>query len=181
VYDAVRVTASLYETGDLDNPTSLQRAVSAGVSAEVCSALGDLAGPSGSEPFEVGFRWARGLPSELPSHAIRLGAGAGVQLRAAARRLRDIVVPAEAEITGVIEGLADSPTGDRHRIRVRGAVRTADAIEERSLWVRLADAGSYDVAIEAHRGQRRVRVAGVLSAEGSLLDATRRGGLEVTG
>jgi hypothetical protein len=101
--------------------------VTAGVSAELCEALSGLAGPRRGQPFEIGFRCARGMRSELPPATVRLPEGAGVVLRAAAARLRQLNVSGEATLTGMVEDLHDDPPGGGDRWRIKGASTRSSA------------------------------------------------------
>jgi hypothetical protein len=179
IHDAVTAIAPAAESGEL---AAFDSTVMAGVSAELCEALGGLAGPQRRQPFEIGFRWARGLRSELPPATIRLPEGAGMLLHAAAARLRQLDLSREATATGTVEDLHDDLPGgdDRWRIKVRGELRSDDRVaRRRTIWVRLPDQAAYDTAIAAHSEHRRVRAAGVLtSTDGRVELVARPGGLE---
>jgi hypothetical protein len=118
---------------------------------ELYESLSKLSGRTHQAPFGLGFRWARGVRSELPARTVEFGPGSGELLRKAAQRLRR---PDSGERTaeGVIEVLADRPgSDDRYRIRVHPA-------GERAFWVRLTGQAEYDAAILAHTGRLPVRV-----------------------
>jgi hypothetical protein len=143
--------------------------VTAGVSADLCSALSDLAGTTRRQPFDVAFRWARGRPAQRPPMTMTFGAESGALIRSAAERLRRLEVSGPATITGVIESLHDDPPGrDRWRIRVRGDLIRGTATGQpdgsrRSIWVRLGGQQEYDQAIAAHRTRQTIRAAGELA------------------
>jgi hypothetical protein len=137
--------------------------VADGLSTNMCRALADLGGAGRQQPFEIGFRWARALPSDLPARSIRFGHGDGAVLHDAARQLEQLLAGGQAQITGLIESLHDEPQGDdRWRIRIRGQLTTEAGLDPaRPVWVRL-DAAAYDRALDAHRRRRSVRARGRL-------------------
>jgi hypothetical protein len=177
VYDAVTATLPAAESGE---PAAFDSIVTAGVSAEFCDALSDLAGPQRRQPFEIGFRWARGLRSELPPATVTLPAGSGVLLRTAAARLRALHVSGDAMVSGTVETLSEPLGAGTWRIKVRGELRTETSVAgRRTVWVRLPDRDAYDLAIAAHSRQRLIRAAGVLtSTNGRVELVARHGGLE---
>lgn len=142
-------------------------AVTDGVSANLCRALGELCGAERKDAFEITFRWARSLPFDgTPSHVLPFPAGTGSVLQAAGIRLRNLVASGPARVIGTIESLHDDAAGaDRWRIKVRGDL-TTDRIERtrRAVWVRLTDQASYDRAISAHREHHEITVSGELSS-----------------
>ncbi|WP_036571530.1 hypothetical protein [Nocardia sp. BMG51109] len=149
------------------SPAAFDGTVSAGVSAELCEGMLGLAGAKGGEPFEIGFRWARGLPTDLPSTTVVFPEGSAEIISAAADRLRRHGPSGEVTVTGIVESLHDQPAhADRWRIRVRGEVSGAKG-NRRVLWVRLMGQDSYHAAITAHRERHRIRARGVLSETGA--------------
>jgi hypothetical protein len=177
VYDAISAVLPAAESGE---PAAFDGVITAGVSAEFCDALSDLAGPQRRQPFEIGFRWARGLRSELPPATVTLPAGSGVLLRTAAVRLRALNVSDDASVSGTVETLSEPVGAGTWRIKVRGELRTGMSVaNRRAVWVRLPDRDAYDLAITAHSRQRLVRAVGVLtSTTGRVELVARRGGLE---
>jgi hypothetical protein len=155
--------------------------VTEGVSADLCEALSDLGGPAREQPFAVTFRWARGLPAELPATTVRFEAGMGGVIHDAAQRLSRLDAFGDATVTGVVDSLHDSPArGDRWRVKVRGELVTGRGTRaRRTIWVRLDRQSAYDRAIAAHRGLRRVRATGALSRVSGRVELMTRGGLEV--
>ncbi|WP_413756226.1 hypothetical protein [Streptomyces sp. MMBL 11-3] len=149
-----------------DAPGAFDETVTAGVSADLCKALSELSGSDRGEPFEIGFRWARSRPLDVPSHVVAFPETSGSLLHAAYLRLRDLKATGAATVSGVVEGLHDDPSGnDRWRIRVRGELSTEHAEPvRRAVWVRLPDQASYDRAITAHRERRVITVMGELSS-----------------
>ncbi|MGI5214110.1 hypothetical protein [Plantactinospora sp. CA-290183] len=140
--------------------------VTAGLSSNLCIALSDLSGTDHEAPFEIGFRWGRAVPTESGTSSHRFPAGAGVLLREAANRLRNLDASGTAAITGRIETLHHGATRDEQwRISVRGEFRTGSGlVRRRKIWVRLPDQAAYERAIAAHHRQLAVRVSGELSS-----------------
>lgn len=162
---AHRATADVGARGDL---AAFDDTVAAGVSANLCEALSDLGGPHQQQPFEISFRWARGLPADVPATTVAFGAESGTVLRSAAKRLWQLDSAGPASITGLVESLHDDPhTDDRWRIRVRGEVVTSAGRirERRTVWLRLSPA-DYQRAVEAHLARRAVRARGALVPTG---------------
>ncbi|MGP3775659.1 hypothetical protein ACTWJ8_33050 [Streptomyces sp. SDT5-1] len=155
-----------------DAPAAFDETVTAGVSADLCNALSVLSGSDRREPFEIGFRWARSQPLDVPSRVVAFPETSGSLLHAASMRLRDLnasgaaAVTGAATVTGVIEGLHDDSSGnDRWRIKIRGEFRTEHTDRSRRVvWVRLPDQAAYDRAITAHRERQVVTVMGELAS-----------------
>ena len=149
-----------------DAPAAFDETVTAGVSADLCKALSELSGFDRSEPFEIGFRWARSQPLDVPSRVVAFPETSGSLLHAASLRLRGLNATGAATLSGVVEGLHDDSSGnDRWRIKLRGELRTEHAeLVRRAVWVRLPDQASYDRAITAHRERQVITVMGELSS-----------------
>jgi hypothetical protein len=182
LYDAAGALHEAVE--DDDDPAALDAAAAAGVSADFCAALSDLAGDGRRDPFQLDFRWAPAAPSELPARTLRFPAEAGVRIRQAARRLRQADLAGPTTVTGLVESLHDDEDGEqRRRILVRGELRTdRGSSGGRGVWVRLDDPDSYRTAVEAHRDRRPVRVRGFRGGPGTYPDlAVPPGGLEIRG
>jgi hypothetical protein len=146
--------------------SAFDRAVSAGASANLCEALSGLAGRQYRQPFEVTFRWGRGLPSDIPAETIHFADGVGSIIRAAAMHLRQIGASGVSVITGFVESLHGQPLNEDYwLIKVRGSLNTQGSNEtERTVWVRLDRLTAYDRAIAAHRTHLQVRASGERSA-----------------
>ncbi|WP_055749528.1 hypothetical protein [Frankia sp. AvcI1] len=133
--------------------------VTAGVSANLCVALAQVADAAESRPFEIGFRWGRGVAAPDAARAVAFPPDLRGVLKRAANHLRGLRLTGSAAVTGVIGALFDDGRDDRFRVQVRGEVvmgRGSDS--QRSLWVRLAEGPAYDLAIAAHRDGSRVRM-----------------------
>jgi hypothetical protein len=163
-----------------DVPAAFDETVTAGVSADLCKALSELSGFDRSEPFEIGFRWARSQPRDVPSRVVAFPETSGSLLHAASLRLRDLNATGAATVSGVVEGLHDDSSGnDRWRIKVRGELRTEHAeLVRRAVWVRLPDQASYDRAITAHRERQAITVMGELSSMTGRVELVPRRGFD---
>lgn len=155
--------------------------VTAGLSANLCRALSDLGGADHAAPFEIGFRWGRGVPTDSATSSHRFPAGAGVLLRQAAERLRTFNASGAATISGRIETLHHGVARDEQwRISVRGDLRTGSGpVRRRKVWVRLPDQAAYDRAITAHHRRLAVRVSGELSSSTGRVELVPDRGFEV--
>jgi hypothetical protein len=169
VDSAGQAAAEFARAGEL---SSFDDAVTAGVSANLCSALSDLGGPDRTAPFTIGFTWARGLPSRPPPATIRVNAGGGARLAAGAKHLRRLTNSGRATVTGTIESLHDDlARGDRWRVKVRGEVTGTHGVgSRRTLWLRLDSPSAYDLAIRAHRERQPIRAEGTLQVDGGRLE-----------
>jgi hypothetical protein len=166
VYEAVTAVRSATSRSTERDLTPFDEMVTAGVSANLCEALSGLSGRRQEEPFDITFRWGRGLPSDLPPDMVRFDTGMGRVIRAAAAHLREVGVSGDGVVTGTVESLHDRPEGDdRWRIRIRGDFSTqGEHGIGRAVWVRLNSQIPYDRAIAAHRMRQRVRARGDLSS-----------------
>jgi hypothetical protein len=147
-------------------PEAFDQTVTAGVSAELCTALSDLSGTDRAEPFEITFRWGRSQPVTAVTDVVPFPENSGRLLQLAAARFRGLNASGPAAVTGMIEDLHDDAAGDdRWRIKVRGELSTAQIDRSRrAVWVRLGDQNTYDRAMTAHRERREITVAGELSS-----------------
>jgi hypothetical protein len=141
--------------------------VEQGVSANLCRALADLGGHFRDKPFEIGFSWARGLPSRESEDPIAFtGVMAGVLSRAA-DELERLAKSGYAHILGEVETL-NMRAGEEPRIKVVGEFRSDNRDSyQRALWV-IVSRNQYDQAIEAQRAGWWV------DAEGRMITANRR-------
>jgi hypothetical protein len=152
-------------------------AVTAGVSANLCTALSELAGSQRQQPFEVAFRWGRGLATDLPASTWHFGAGTGRVIRAAATHLRQLGVSGTASVTGLVESLHDQPPGpDRWRVKIRAGLSDTGGPANRTSWVRFDGPAAYDQAIAAHRAGQLVRAVGELAVSDGRVELLVRSG-----
>jgi hypothetical protein len=152
------------------NMVAFDESVAAGVSANLCDALSGLAGRQLAQPFEIAFRWGRGLPTDVPADSVRFPSGTGTAIRAGAARLRQLGNSLETSSTATMVGLVESLHGRSSnagwRINLHGDL-VADGIESaRTARVWLDSPAAYDRAIAAHRSRQRVRALGELSGSG---------------
>ena len=169
LYDAVAAVRMASARATEDDLTPFDETVAAGVSANLCEAMSGLAGRERRQPFEIAFRWGRGVASDVPAGILRFSTGTGVVISAAATRLRRLGASGDAAVTGVVESLHDqAQSKDRWRVKVRGDLTTrtgqAGGATVRTVWVRLGGQEPYDQAISAHKTKQRVRAQGVLAA-----------------
>ncbi|MDF5753100.1 hypothetical protein [Spongiactinospora sp. TRM90649] len=173
-----RTAALLWETAAEAERTGdigvFDGVVREGVSAELCAALAQFAGPGDGGRFEIGFRWARGLPAEIPASNVVFDGSAGRLLRRVAHRLRRLHRDT-ASVTGLITSLFDNGDVDRFRVHVKGEVLAENGEPRGSIWVRLPDEPAYDLAVDAHRNRSVVR------AHGTLMEVHGRLELRATG
>lgn len=160
------VGTEVSRTGEI---SAFDGVVEHGVSAELCEALARFAGADPGGRFEIGFRWARALPTDLPPRTVTFEAGMGPLLRRAAHRLRRRQHK-NTTVIGQIVALADSG----FRVQVRGTHSAGDSRSEGVIWVRLSDQAAYDRAVEAHLRKASVR------ARGDLVEVQRRRELNAT-
>jgi hypothetical protein len=173
VHDATAAAQGAIEAGGVE---AFDDTVTAGVSANFCEALSDLAGQDRRTPFAIRFGWAVTSPSELGAVTMRFPRDTGPVIRAGAARLRHLQATGPATIVGRIEELHDDPT-DRWRVRVRGELRTGRLTElRRAAWVRLADDRAYQLAIEAHRTHRSVTATGMLTSTNNRVELSTNPG-----
>ncbi len=151
--------------------TAFDNSVAAGVSANLCEALSGLAGRHHVQPFEIAFRWGRGLTSDVPADTVRFPGETGATFRAGAARLRQLGsspgISDTAAISGLVESLHGQSPNAGWRIGIHGDLLAGRAIESgRTMRVWLHSQTAYDQAIAAHRSRQRVRARGELSISG---------------
>ncbi|MFI5735409.1 hypothetical protein ACIA49_35180 [Kribbella sp. NPDC051587] len=170
LYAATEAVHTAVRTDSLEEVTAL------GLPSSFCTALGRLTGPDRAGSFELEFRWARGVPSEIPDTRLNFGPGTGEQLRRVTRRLQarsrqDRTVPGHSgptTVEGRIVGLQDAGNGvDRWRIKVDGVITSERrTTPSRAVWIRLGSQAQYDQSWDAHRRHQPVRVSGTWTPDG---------------
>jgi hypothetical protein len=168
---AVIAARSAAARANEQNLSPFNASVAAGVSANLCEALSGLAGRQQRQPFEVSFRWGRGLPSPVPADAVHFADSAGTIFRAGAVYLRDVNRPPEisgiATITGLVQSLHGHAPDNGWQIRVHGDLLADGVLEsDRTLRVSLDSRAEYDQAIIAHLAQQHVQARGDLVGSG---------------
>jgi hypothetical protein len=179
IHEAIAAAGEAVSTGRLS--AFEDEIVTAGLSANLCTALSDLGGTDHEAPFEIGFRWGRAVPTESGTSSHRFPAGAGVLLREAADQLRTFDASGAAAIAGRIETLHHGVTRDEQwRISVRGEFRTGTKpVRRRKIWVRLPDQAAYDRAITAHHRKLTVSISGELSSSTGRVELVPDRGFDV--
>lgn len=162
------VSAALHAAGEAlrGHPIEpfLQRADD-GVSANVCEALAKLG--HGGSAYEVRFGWASHHPVPAGARRFRFDSPVITVLQQAAKQLRNALPDGRVEVTGRVTKLSRA-TGNVGIAVITAVPRTehGEAEQEQRVKVRLT-AERYDVAVQAHRLRRRVRLVG-LAARGQI-------------
>lgn len=151
-----------------DGAAVFEAYVDMGVSANLCKALGDLAGHSRDHPFEMDIAWARGRPSERAAGKVVFTGRMASALGRAGRELEKLAKSGDARIIGRVETL-DLGKGPRPRIKVVGELRTTAQVVRRALWV-IVSYADYDRAIDAQRKGQEIVVEGRLVVTRSRLE-----------
>jgi len=142
--------------------------VEQGLSANLCKALSDLGSfgrrqSGGYRAFEVGFGWARDMPTDEPSEPISFSENmVGVLVRAS-EELTKVARSRWARIAGQVE-IFHERAEEQRRIKITGELRTEEGavLGRRSLWVTVT-AAEYEEAWEAQRNGWDVIVDGQVS------------------
>jgi len=146
---------------------SFDEQVDQGISANLCRALGDLGGYARDQPFEIGFSWARGLPSQEPTEPVAFSGPMSAILSRAADDLERLAKSGHARIVGQVETL-NLRTGEEPKIKVVGDFRPGGReAYQRALWV-IVSRSQYEEAIQAQRA------GWWIDAEGRMVTANRR-------
>jgi hypothetical protein len=157
-----------------------------GVSANLCRALAELGSfgrhdARGYRPFEIGFGWARGMPTEESSEPIPFSENMVGILARADEELTNLAKSGPAQLAGKVETLKRGP-GEQPRIRIIGELRMEEgtALGRRSVWVTVSTAqyeeaweaqrNGLDMVVDGHLGTSRGR----LQMEPSRIEVTRR-------
>jgi hypothetical protein len=135
------------------------RRAESGVSANLCDALAKL-GRDGV-PYEVRFGWAAQRPVQVGSGRFRFDAPVIAALKRAAEELRNTLPDGRVEVNGTVAKLSRE-TGDVGTVVITGLARTDYGEAELKVKVRLTP-DLYDLAVEAHRRRRVVRLVGLAS------------------
>lgn len=156
----------------VSNPLpAFERTVEAGVSADLCEALGNLA--DNGVGVEVSVSWS---PAKPVSDMVRLSLTPrdGTILKEVAR----VFARAEPEPDAHIEGIITQISEDPHTFD--GSTTIEAAVEGRLRRVRVQfDPHDRDRLIDAFRGRRPIRVEGELTTEGNRLHLHNPRGLVV--
>ncbi|HTU75026.1 MAG TPA: hypothetical protein VMG38_16040 [Trebonia sp.] len=130
-----------------------------GVSANLCWALSELGGEGRDQPFEIGFSWARGIPTRGPTPDVEFSSAMPSILARAGNELAEVARRGAARIAGRITAVIDEQAarGEPPRVRVQGELRKlgkpgtqahATVLPHRPIWVILHGA-DFRAALEA--------------------------------
>jgi hypothetical protein len=154
------VRACYAASGEAQNDFDLDlflRRTGEGVSSNVCDALAKL-GRDGV-PYDVRFRWARGLLAMAPSRSFRFTTRRIEVLNTAAEQLKVAVPDGRVTVEGNVSRLRRD-TGEGGQATVRGPISTVYGSSERSVRVLLPDDLLYQRLVDAHGRRQHVRVTG---------------------
>ncbi|MEU4676284.1 hypothetical protein [Micromonospora sp. NPDC023737] len=153
------VRATFAAAGEALRGNSLEpflRRAKEGVSANVCDALASLG--RDNTPFEVRFEWAQRLPSSIGAGRFRFDSQVIRTIRSAGEELRNSMPEGPVEITGPVARLSREGTQAGMAV-ISGLVHTRYGEAEQNVKVPLT-ATQHELAIEAYRSRRHVRVTG---------------------
>jgi hypothetical protein len=166
------VEAALVE--GVSNPIpAFEKTVQAGVSAELCEALGNLA--DNELGVEVSVSWSPAKPIPI-SVGLSLTPRDAAVLKEVAREFASEEPEPDAQIEGIVTEISEDPrTFD-------GSTTIEAAIEGRLRRVRVQfDPSDRDVLIEAFRQRSPIRVQGELSSDNNRLNLRNPRGLTIRG
>ena len=157
--DALSATRNAAERTNAGEAESFSKAVSAGVSANLCEALVQLI-----EPFsrlDVRFSWARTYPSRQSREVIRFASSDAPILREAARSFRALGPRPDTSLFGFVSRLT------RDQQETEGTISLRASIDNRVQSVTaVLNQTDYNRAIEAHRTKSPVIASGDLERVG---------------
>ncbi|MCG5216109.1 hypothetical protein [Streptosporangium sp. KLBMP 9127] len=134
--------------------------VEEGVSANLCTALGNLGGVDRNRPFDVSFAWARAEPTTLGTASLAFTGPMVSALATASSDLEKLAKSGRATIVGEVDLLRPGQ-GEEPRVKIKGELQTGSNIFRRSVWVVLSLA-DYQRAFHAETQKRRLRITGQL-------------------
>lgn len=156
--DAARTAASAVVDG---YPLSVfDEYVEQGVSANLCTALGNLGGMDKSDAFDITFSWARARPIDPPG-PLRFSGPMARALARAGGELQKFASVGRATVVGLIETLRRGDSGDEWQVKIQGSLTTETGQFRRGVWV-LVNAANYQRAFHAQIRKRSIRVTGRL-------------------
>jgi hypothetical protein len=141
-----------------------------GLSANLCDALGRLAGDTRElgARVEVGVRWSLFVPSDEPKTVVEVGRSELDALPTVADTLRNIQPLENVTLSGYVRNL------DRNPGFSDGNVRLLVEIDGRLAVVRLhLDATDYERAIQAHTRNTELRFTGTLEKAGKIWEVSQ--------
>jgi hypothetical protein len=142
--------------------TPFHKAVSRGVSANLCDSVVGLAAVSAGEGLDVQVSWSRTRPIDEATPArVMLDSDSIPLIEEAARQFRETASTEDFEIEGMVTRLDRSPAATEGDVTITGYVEG----QMRRVSLRLEEA-TYRQAIQAHEERRPVRCTGELVREG---------------
>jgi len=146
--------------GDL---SPFQRAVSVGVSANLCDAVLGFAGAEQDAPFAVGVSWSksRNPPQIQESSVIKFSPDTLPIIAEASRIWKQTSPREECELEGFVVGLSREDSESTGKVTIMGVVES----KLRKVTTTLNTA-AYNKAIEAHKQHSPIRLMGDLVKRG---------------
>ena len=157
--EALAATRQATERTVAGEDGAFSRAVSNGVSANLCDALVQLIEPF--HEFDVSFAWARTYPRQTSGKPVRFAAGDAPVLRAAAKAFRDRAPRMDVRLFGMVWRL----TRDREETEGTITMR-ADLDDGVQSVTAVLNQGDYLHAIRAHEKQSGIILEGDLERFG---------------
>lgn len=164
--DAARVAAESVALGGASG--GFERAVDAGVSANLCDALADLI--DSGEGLDVSFSWAKTRPRPETRKVISFERSEAPIFRAAASDFRSKEPRGEETLMGWVNKLARKPQADA------GAISLSTFIEGKPVSVSVPlPTSTYHEALQAHDDEKPISIRGNLVRHGQrwLLEGAR--------
>lgn len=162
-------TAVHRDLASLGLPDVLDDDIEAGLNANLCDALTQLAGDASEleARVSVGVRWSLFVPSDEPETRVDIGRGELDALADVAATLRSITPLRDITVRGYVRSL------DREPGHQDGWVRIVADIEGRSSVVRVhLEESDYRTAIHAHDGNHELEFVGTLEKAGKMWEVT---------
>lgn len=145
-----------------DSLTVFEDQIASGVTANLCSALADIGGPN-KRAFDMSFAWAKVMPVQEPTPALRFSGQQIDVLRNADRYLRKLVTTSEAVVRGTVTNLKRKAAGRvGGRVIIEGTLRINGQVQEQQKVSAQLSYEHYEMALEAHRDNLPLVVTGRL-------------------
>ena len=146
----------------LGNMTPFHKAVTRGVSANLCDAVVGLSAVSAGEGLEIQASWSRTRPVDAKTPVrVFLSSDAIPIIEEAARQFRETGVSEDVEVQGVVTWLERSPEAKEGEVTITGDVDG----QIRRVALRLGEQ-TYSEAVRAHEDRLMVQCTGDLVKEG---------------
>lgn len=171
-------SATRLESARLSEPDALDEEIESGLSANLCDAIGHLAGSQTEldATVTVGVRWSLFMPSDEPVSSVELMRGELQSLASVATTLRAIQPRFDHPVSGFVRHL------DRLPGEPFGNVRVQTDIDGRLATVKLGLSESdYEMAVQAHLTNRELRFVSTLEKAGRMWEAINPSDVQVLG